>query len=113
MKIVTHHIFFNNLANPLRIRIIYQLKDKNMCVKELSSNLKVEQSKLSHALSSLKECNIVLSKQEGKNRIYMLNKKTIVPLFNIIENHSLCEYESRCKGCDKCKLEKNENNILR
>jgi len=66
----TYHVFFTNLANPLKIKIILSLRDKEKNVSELVKELKVEQSKISHALSSLKDCNIVKAKQKGKQRIY-------------------------------------------
>ncbi len=66
----TYHIFFNNLSNPLRIKIITSLKDKEKNVTEISKELKVEQSKISHALSNLKSCRIVEVKRKGKERIY-------------------------------------------
>ena len=83
----TYHIFFRNLANPIKISIISALKEKQSSVGELSRKLKVEQSKLSHALSSLHHCNIVQSKQKGKQRIYSLNKKTILPMLKLIDKH--------------------------
>lgn len=95
-----YHIFFRNLANPLRIDIVSALKEKESSVNELSEKLKVEQSKLSHALSNLKQCNLVKSRTEGKQRIYFLNKKTILPILKIIDEHSkeFCNCKS-CKGC--------------
>ena len=95
----TYHIFFNNLANPLRIKIVTSLKDKEKNVTELSKELKVEQSKVSHALRNLKSCKIVDVKQKGKERIYSLNKKTIVPMLKLIDKHakSFCD----CKNCTK------------
>jgi len=93
----TYHIFFSNLSNPLRISIITSLKEKEKNVTELSKELKVEQSKISHALRNLKGCKIVEVKQKGKERIYSLNKKTIVPMLNLIDKHanSFCD----CKKC--------------
>jgi DNA-binding transcriptional ArsR family regulator len=97
----TYHLFFNNLANELRVEIISALKNKEMCVSELSKNLGVEQSKLSHALTSLKNCNLVKVKQKGKNRIYSLNKKTMLPILEIIDAHS----KEHCGGnCGKCEI---------
>ena len=96
MKCNTYHLFFTNLANPLKIKIITSLKKKEKNVTELSKELKVEQSKISHALSSLKECRIVEGKQKGKQRIYSLNKKTIVPILNLIDKH-------KCEHCSKLK----------
>ena len=88
----TYHVFFRNLANPLKTKIISVLKDKEMSVSELSSKIKIEQSKLSHALASLRYCNIVLVKQKGKERIYHLNTQTILPILKIIDKH-------KCKFC--------------
>ena len=89
----TYNIFFSKLANPLRIDIVTSLDNRPKSVGELSEELKVEQSKLSHALGELKECNIVQVKTEGKKRIYSLTP-SIIPILRLIECHS--------KGCDKC-----------
>ncbi len=88
----TYHIFFRNLANPIKTKIISALKEKEMSVSEISKKIKVEQSKLSHALASLRFCSIVQSKQRGKQRIYYLNKQTIIPILKIIDKH-------KCKFC--------------
>jgi len=55
----TYPIFFRNLANPIKTKIISALKEKEMSVTEISKETKIEQSKLSHALASLKFCSIV------------------------------------------------------
>jgi DNA-binding transcriptional ArsR family regulator len=89
------------LANPLRIKIISSLKEKEKNVTELSKDLDVEQSKISHALRLLRNCNIVDVKQKGKQRIYSLNKKTIVPILKLIDNHSKTFCGGNCKACRK------------
>ena len=98
MKGETYHIFFTNLANKLKINIIQSLRVKEKNVSDLSKDLKVEQSKISHALSSLRCCNIVNVKQKGKERIYYLNKKTIVPMLKLIDKHA----KTFCKNVCKC-----------
>jgi len=97
MKCNTYHIFFRNLANPIKTDIISALKEKESSVSELSNRLGIEQSKLSHALASLRGCNLVLVNQKGKERIYSLNKKTIIPILKIIDKHK-CTY---CAGCKR------------
>lgn len=87
----TYHVFFRNLANPIKTKIISALKEKESSVNKLVKKLNIEQSKLSHALTSLKSCNIVNFKQRGKQRIYYLNKETIVPILKIIDKHT-CKY---------------------
>ncbi len=95
MKCNAYHLFFGNLSNPLKIEIITALKEKPLSVMELGKKLKTEQSKLSHALINLKRCSIVEVKEEGKKRIYSLNKKTIIPILKIIDKHKI----NFCPGC--------------
>ena len=92
----SYHVFFTNLANPLKIGIILCLREKARSVGEVSKELKVEQSKVSHALASLKDCKIVDVKQHGKQRIYSLNKKTVVPMLNLIDKHANTYCDCEC-----------------
>lgn len=94
-KCGAYHIFFKNLANGVKIDIITALKKKPMSVNELVKELNIEQSKLSHSLANLRFCNLVNSRQTGKQRIYSLNKKTILPILKIIDRHR----ENFCEGC--------------
>jgi len=73
-----------------------------MNVSDLSRELNVEQSKVSHALMLLKKCNIVQVSRKGKERIYSLNKNTIIPMFRLIDEHSkaFCDCKE-CRGCEK------------
>jgi DNA-binding transcriptional ArsR family regulator len=98
----TYHFFFMNLANPLRISIIECIKKDGKSVNEISTELKVEQSKISHALASLRSCNIVEVEQKGKQRIYFLNKKTIVPMLKLIDKHAECFCGNKCSKCEGC-----------
>ncbi len=101
MNMNKYYLFFGNLANPLKIEIISALKENSLSVLELTKKLDEEQSKISHALKSLKNCSIVLMKQEGKRRIYSLNKETILPMLEIIDKHET-------KFCRACKALKNK-----
>jgi|SRR3989338_308598 len=96
MKINRYYPFFGNLANPLKINIISALKEKSLSVLDLADKLKIEQSKLSHALTSLRHCSIVQVEQCGKKRIYSLNKETILPILKIIDKHE----NKFCKKCN-------------
>ena len=103
----TYHIFFINLANPLKIGIIISLRGKSKNVTQISNELHVEQSKISHALQNLKKCNIVNADVKGKERVYSLNKKTILPMLRLIDRHSKIHCKNECsfnKSCGgKCK----------
>jgi len=93
----TYHIFFSKLSNPLRIDIISSLEGRGKSVSRLSQELKIEQSKLSHALKELRSCNIVEVRQLGKERIYSLSD-TIKPILKLIDLHG-----RKCRGCGECR----------
>lgn len=69
------------------MKIIEALKLGEKSVGELCDEINEEQSKVSHNLKKLKKCNFLEVKQDGKKRVYSLNKDTIVPLLNLVEEH--------------------------
>ena len=83
----TYNLFFETIAHKLRMKILFALRTSPMSVQELVNFLDEEQSKVSHNLRKLKQCKFVDVKKEGEKRIYSLNKKTVVPLLNIVEKH--------------------------
>ena len=97
-----YNIFFTNLANPLKVKIILLLRNREMNVTELTKSLKVEQSKISHALKSLRNCKIVILEQRGKERFYSLNKETILPMLNLIDKHASINCKNKC-FCEEIK----------
>lgn len=98
----SYHVFFTNLANPLKIGIILSLIDNEKNVTQISKELAIEQSKISHALASLKKCNIVNVNQKGKERVYSLNKKTIIPMLEIINKHANQYCKCKCSLKENC-----------
>lgn len=96
--------FFRNLSSPLRVDILSILKssEKGLSVNEMSEALKIEQSKLSHALSGLRKCKIVEVNKLGKLRIYSLNKKTMLPILQIIDAHAKENCSDKCWNCVGC-----------
>jgi len=96
----TYAIFFKNLANPLKLKIISELSEKPMNVNDLTRKLSEEQSKISHALALLRCCSIVTVNKAGKERIYSLNKETILPMLKLIDKHEN-KYCNKCKALNK------------
>jgi ArsR family transcriptional regulator, arsenate/arsenite/antimonite-responsive transcriptional repressor len=64
---------FHALSDPIRIRALELLSDRELCVCELCEALGVTQSKLSFHLKTLKEATLVCSRQEGRWIYYRLN----------------------------------------
>lgn len=78
------------------------LKEKPLSVTEIGNHIKEEQSKVSHNLKKLSACHIIIAEQKGKNRIYSLNKETVMPILQLIEEH----IKNNCKKCDKHETKK-------
>jgi ArsR family transcriptional regulator len=64
---------FHALSEPLRIRVLELLQERELCVCDLCDVLGVSQSKLSFHLKNLKEAGLVSSRQEGRWIYYSIN----------------------------------------
>jgi len=106
MKNSSYHNFFTNLANKTKLNIILTLKKTPLNVTDLTKKVNGEQSNISHHLKHLSTCKIISSKKQGKQRIYSLNNKTILPMLKLVEAHAK---QNCAQGCSKsCKCCKNE-----
>jgi len=57
--------FFKLLSDPLRLRILHLLQDGELCVCDLVSILKANQSTVSRHLSQLRRAQLLQSRREG------------------------------------------------
>lgn len=78
---------FHALSDPLRIKTIELLREKELCVCDLCEILGVTQSKLSFHLKNLKEAGLIRGRQEGRWIYYSLD----LPQFVALEQY-LAEY---------------------
>jgi DNA-binding transcriptional ArsR family regulator len=69
------------------MRIIEALSLGPKSVTEICKFVNEEQSKVSHNLRKLMECNFLDVERKGKKRIYSLNKDTIIPILKLVEKH--------------------------
>ena len=94
------YLFFEALGNPLRLKIVSLLLEKPHTVSELCKILNAEQSRVSHALTALVQCNVVTYEKEGKKRFYRIDQPVVEKVINLV-----VEYEK--KKCTVCRrLEK-------
>ena len=94
MKCHSYNLFFEVFSNETRMKIIEALTLGKKSVSEICKIINEEQSKVSHNLKKLMECNFLDVKRKGKERIYSLNKETIVPILRLVEKH----VHRYCKG---------------
>ena len=79
--------FLTTLSNKTRLEIIQALKDNPKNVSQLTEELGIHQTTVSHSLKRLLDCGFVFVEKNGKERIYAVNKKTIRPLITLMEDH--------------------------
>lgn len=89
--------FFMNFANKSRFDIIMALRKGPLSVSEIVKKVGEEQSAVSHNLIKLKGCRLLDVKQNGKQRIYYLNKETVLPLLETVEMHVKKYCSGRCR----------------
>lgn len=80
-------LFLNTLSSRPRLRILTLLREKPRNVSDIVKELKMSQTHVSHNLNRLKSCGFVKLEAKGKYRYYRINKKTIQPILNLIDEH--------------------------
>jgi DNA-binding transcriptional ArsR family regulator len=83
----TYMGFFKTLCNETRLGIVLCLREEPKSVSQLIKELNMEQSRVSHNLQCLTRNGFLTVKQEGKQRIYSLNKDTMVPILRDVNKH--------------------------
>lgn len=64
---------FKALSDPTRRKILELLKQKEMSAGEIASFFQISKPSISHHLTILKSCELVVDHREGQNIIYRLN----------------------------------------
>lgn len=68
---------FKIFGDSTRIRILWALFDKELCVFDISEALDMSQSAISHQLRTLKQARLVKSRRNGKNTFYSLDDEHV------------------------------------
>lgn len=71
---------FRALSDSLRVQVLDLLRERELCVCDLCEALQVAQSKLSFHLKTLKEAQLVNTRQEGRWIYYSLNLSQFIVL---------------------------------
>jgi len=97
---LTYENFFKNFANKTRFQIINILAQGPKSVTQIAEETGKEQSRISHHLRELRNCNVINVEKKGKKRIYSVDKETVLPILKIAEEH----VERHCgSNCTKLK----------
>ncbi|MFW5972270.1 MAG: ArsR/SmtB family transcription factor [Bacillota bacterium] len=72
---------FKTIGDPTRIKILYALKERELCVCDLSELLDMSASAISHQLRVLRTNKLVKFRKEGRSVYYSLDDEHVLCLF--------------------------------
>ncbi|MGZ4951925.1 MAG: ArsR/SmtB family transcription factor [Halobacteriota archaeon] len=79
---------FRVLGDPTRMRLLYALAQRELCVCDLSAVLDMTQSAISHQLRVLRSARLVRHRKVGKIVYYSLADAHVVQLMEIGVDHA-------------------------
>ena len=79
---------FKILGDPTRVKILYALSQKELCVCDLAVLLGMTHSAVSHQLRLLRNTNLVKFRKEGKIVYYSLADEHIIKLIDMGIEHA-------------------------
>lgn len=92
--ILLHERICPALDHPLRMKILYLLKDKVMNVGELTQEMGIPQSSVSRHLRVLRERGLVRAEREGTTIWYALTESELATVIDILRRILARQLES-------------------
>lgn len=78
---------FQALQSDTRLKLLFLLRQKEMCVCELEQALEVTQSAVSHGLRTLRQLDLVRVRREGKFTVYYIADEHVRTLIEMCLEH--------------------------
>lgn len=75
--------YFKALSHPVRIKIVYYLKEGERCVCEIVPYLKEEQSNVSRHLATLKRAGVLSSRKDGVSIYYRVEDENVYKILEL------------------------------
>ena len=79
--------FFGLLSDPTRLKIVFVLKNGELCVHEIANAIGLSISAVSHQLKLLKTAKMVKNRRHGKMVFYSLDDEHIEQLLSVADAH--------------------------
>lgn len=78
---------FKILSDPTRVKLVWALNKRELCVCDLAATLEMTKSAISHQLKTMREFNVVKSRRDGKNIFYSLDDQHITSIIELVKIH--------------------------
>ncbi len=79
--------FYKMFADPSRVKILYLLRGREICVNHIASVLDMTISAVSHQLQLLRSAGLVRYIREGKNIYYALDDCHVEDMLKLADEH--------------------------
>lgn len=79
---------FKAFGDSTRLKIMYALSQKDLCVCDLAAVLDMSQSAISHQLRVLRSKNLVKFRKEGKMAYYYLADEHVISMIELCVEHT-------------------------
>lgn len=80
---------FKVFGDPTRLRILFALKDNELCVCDLSILLDMTQSSISHQLRTLRDAKLVKGRKDGRYMVYSLDDDHVHSIIDTALEHAI------------------------
>lgn len=80
---------FKVFGDKTRIKILYVLHTRELCVCDIAQLLDMNQSAISHQLKVLKQAKLIKSRREGKQVYYSLDDSHVSTILSMGMEHAL------------------------
>ena len=78
---------FKAFGDYTRYKILYLLYEREFSVSEITSEIGVSQSAISHQLKLLRQTGLVSGRRDGQRILYSLADKHIIMIFKQVKEH--------------------------
>lgn len=82
---------FKLFSDSTRVKLLFAIKEQELCVLDLCKILDMHQSAVSHQLKTLRHYKVVSTRRDGRRVFYKLRDKNIFDILNIGLIHILHE----------------------
>lgn len=84
---------FKVFGDKTRMKILYILHEKELCVCDIAQLLDMNQSAISHQLKVLKQAKLIKNRREGKQMYYSLADDHVHTILSMGMEHIMEKYE--------------------
>lgn len=82
---------FKTISEPSRLKILFALREGEMCVYHIVEAVGGNQSAVSHQLRILRDNRIIKARREGQNILYSLADAHVLAVLELALAHAGCE----------------------